>query len=435
MSNAVMVTPPDTVSRPGRPLARQALRLWHRVLSAGGSDAAQFRGWDRLITWRTHTTRGERWHEVKRFLKLPARAVREARADVRQFGRELAGHAGIPVRRQLLQLWWLRVRYGIDGHSYIQYQLYRPERWPRAGHYIQEKEFFRVGQFVKLQKARSDGRLLTDKRLFDQWCRESGLPTVPTLMEIEDGRVTPSAGADATLPDCDLFSKPADLAGGAGAQRWLYDGAGGYVGADGRSRPAAALLEELAVASRIPTKQRASGRILLQRCLRNHPSLLPLTPGGLCTVRLVTYRWPRAEARLLLAAYKMPTGTSAADNFHFGGVAAPVDLATGRLGRPVFRRGALIVEIERHPDTGTVIEGHQLPFWDEALALVLRAHDAVPRLAAIGWDVALTGEGPILVEGNTLPNPVLSQTPSGVALGDTPFLRCMNAHVRECFEA
>jgi hypothetical protein len=395
---------------------------------------AELRGWDRLITWRSFATPGERRHAVKRLLKLPARAAREARADVAKFGREVTAESGVSRGRQLLQLWWLKVRHGMDAQAYIDYQLYRPERWRQAGEYVGEKEFFRVGQFIKFQRAGMDANVLFDKRLFDGWCREHGFPTVPTVLEFEDGRVKHSTIADGTLPACDLFSKPSSGTGGQGTGRWMYDGNGGYAGSDGRTRGAAELLEELATISRTLRKRGTSPkRLLVQQCLHNHHALLSLTPGALSTIRLQTYRWPQGEAQMLFAAYKMPVGDVPADNFHYGAIVAPVDLATGRLGQAIYRRGKLITTVERHLTTGTLIAGHQLPFWEEAVRLVLRAHDAVNRMPAVGWDVAVLEDGPILVEGNTLPNPDIAQAPTGVPLGATPFVRCLNAHLRECF--
>jgi hypothetical protein len=301
-----------------------------------------------------------------------------------------------------------------------------------------KEEFYRVTKFVQTHKAAADAARLSDKGLFDAWCREHGFPTVSTLLELWEGRVTrvPSEReANATaLPACDLFSKLADSAGGYAARRWVYDGTGGYVGSDGQTRQPAELLEELIALSRKLARRGTSWRpMVVQPCLRNHRALLPLTPGGLCTIRIQTYRCLRSETRLLLAVYKMPVGDTPADNFHFGGVVAPVDLTTGRLGPAVYRRGKVIVSIERHPTTGTPIEGYQLPFWEDTLRLVHRAHDAVPSVPVVGWDVALIEEGPILVEGNNLPSAAIAQTPSGVPFGATPLVRCMNAYVRECF--
>jgi len=422
------------IPRPGL-LARARLRFWHAVLSAGTDDVAQLRGWDRLIQWRRYGSAAERLRAVKRVLKLPARATRETYRQVRTFGDELAEQAGVPKARQFRQLWWLAVRHDLSAEAYLNFQLYRPERWRRAGSYVQVGEFFRVGRFIRAHKSREHGRILTDKRLFDGWCRANGFPTTTLLMEFQQGDVTYAAPGARSLPPCDLFSMPSEAAGGHGARRWIYAVSGGCVGSDGRTRQAAELLEELAEMSRSLPRMYGmeSRRIMLQKCLRNHRELLPLTPGGLCTVRFQTYRWPDGAPQLLLAVYKMPVGDSAADNFCFGGVIAPVDVATGRIGQPIFRRGRVITTIERHPDTGAAIEGHQIPLWEDAVRLVLRAHAAVGRMAAVGWDVAILDEGPALVEGNTLPSPDLAQEPLGVPLGETPFVRCINAHVRECF--
>jgi len=426
----------DTTAPPDQLARRPPSRLWHLLLSAGTGDVAQFRGWDRLIVWRSHATAAERRHAVKRFLKLPARAAKLAYADVKAFGREVEKRSGVSRGRQFSQLWWLRARHGMDTQPYLDYRLYRPDRWPRAADYVAGKEFFRVIRYLIAEHgSSSDAPVLHDKRDFDGWCREHGFPSVSTLMEWHEGEVVHSNLAGGNLPAGDLFSKPADATGGHGTSRWLYDGRGGYVGADGRARQPAELMEELAELSRtLPGRYgRLSRRILLQPHLHNHHALRPLTSGALSTIRVVTYRFPRGEPQLLFAAYRLPVGNAPADNFHYGGIVAPVDLATGRLGPPIRREGRVVVDVERHPDTGAVIAGHQLPHWDETVRLVLRAHATLRRVVTVGWDVAPCEDGPVLVEGNLASDPDIAQAPSGVPLGDTPFVRCINAHVREHF--
>ena len=57
-------------------------------------------------------------------------------------------------------------------------------------------------------------------------------------------------------------------------------------------------------------------------------------------------------------------------------------------------------EFTHHPDTGNTIEGSVLTGWKEAVSVVLRAQQALPELRATGWDVAITEDGPVLVETN-----------------------------------
>jgi hypothetical protein len=286
--------------------------------------------------------------------------------------------------------------------------------------------------------------VLRDKPKFAEWCRMHSLPSVPALLEYDEGKLVATTLAGdpaASLPACDLFSKPNDATGGHGTERWRHvrtdDGASGWVARDGRVRTASELLAELAHMSlTLPLKdERTSRRMLLQRCVRNHRDLLPLTPGALCTVRVLTFRAPGEHAQVLLAAYRMAVGDSPADNFHFGGIITSVDLATGRLGSSLRRQGRVLVPVERHPDTGTVIAGHQLPYWCETLDLAARALDLARGIPVLGWDVAITDDGPVLIEGNMASNPDIAQAPTGIPLSDTAFPAAIDAHMRAWLHA
>ena len=55
---------------------------------------------------------------------------------------------------------------------------------------------------------------------------------------------------------------------------------------------------------------------------------------------------------------------------------------------------------KEHPITHFVAKGTQLPMWREVLALAKKAAYVVPQVAYVGWDIALTEKGPVLIEGN-----------------------------------
>jgi hypothetical protein len=52
------------------------------------------------------------------------------------------------------------------------------------------------------------------------------------------------------------------------------------------------------------------------------------------------------------------------------------------------------------PGTERSFIGFQLPDWEKAKELALQAADAFPWARSIGWDVAMSGRGPVLIEGN-----------------------------------
>jgi len=139
---------------------------------------------------------------------------------------------------------------------------------------------------------------------------------------------------------------------------------------------------------------------LLQPRLLNHPEIRDLSGEVLSTIRLVTLHDEKGGFECTHAVFKMAASPSAVvDNFHAGGIAAKVDLASGELGRAVdlgFTPGH--GWCESHPITGVPILGRKLPLWSEVVALVLRAHAAIPMRTLVGWDVALLPDGPVLVE-------------------------------------
>jgi hypothetical protein len=401
------------------------------TIPAAGSrrDVAEFRSWSRRAWWASCETPRQKARALFELALSPWRSTKEMTRVFRAYGPFVARQFGVPQYRQLPGLFGARLRHGLDPIAYYRFELFRPERWKRANRYVQTGD---TGRVLRWLVAETPGypRVFGDKRAFETWCTEHVLPSVPTLMEFEAGQVTRAAAPDGSLPPVDLFSKPSNWQGGQGVERWMYSG-GKYVGQDGRARDSAALIAEL---------ERMSidyGRpILLQPLLRNAASDAGLTIGGLCTARITTVQPPQGRPHVLHAVYRMPAGDTVADNFYQGGLAAQIDLSTGRLARAIRKDLRLMPSpADRHPDTGAVIEGHQLPHWPEALSLVLRAHAAVnwAGVPVIGWDVALLDEGPVLLEGNNIPCSTFAQMASGVPLGDTAFVACLNAHLRERF--
>jgi hypothetical protein len=85
-------------------------------------------------------------------------------------------------------------------------------------------------------------------------------------------------------------------------------------------------------------------------------------------------------------------------------IAQPVALhfEDGVLRYPCFHdKSASYLEV--HPKTGVTIRGFEIPLYKEAVDLCLEAALVEPRVGYVGWDVAITPDGPALVEGNLIP--------------------------------
>ena len=65
-----------------------------------------------------------------------------------------------------------------------------------------------------------------------------------------------------------------------------------------------------------------------------------------------------------------------------------------------------------------VITGLKLQGWKASVDLALDAHEKITDLPTVGWDVAQTDEGPILIEANICWGGNVHQIPASWPLGE-----------------
>jgi len=156
----------------------------------------------------------------------------------------------------------------------------------------------------------------------------------------------------------------------------------------------------------------------------------------LTSCRIMTVKNEAGAFEATHAVFKSSTRPGAiVDNFHRGGVVSRVDMASGRLG-PASDAGVgqPCVWYDRHPLTGERIAGRQLPFWTETIDLVCRAHAAFPDRITVGWDVSITDDGPVLLEGNVQSGCDMIQRTHDLPAGSGRLAECYAHHVRQALE-
>ena len=65
----------------------------------------------------------------------------------------------------------------------------------------------------------------------------------------------------------------------------------------------------------------------------------------------------------------------------------------------------------KHPMTNTDIVGFKVPKYKEAVKLALKASKVVKESRYVGWDIAITDKGPVIIEGNEYPGHDIYQLP------------------------
>jgi hypothetical protein len=137
---------------------------------------------------------------------------------------------------------------------------------------------------------------------------------------------------------------------------------------------------------------------LLEQYVVQHRKLMELSPSGLNTVRIVTQL--HNGKVVILAARLRISVNSPVDNMAAGNLAAPLDIDSGIVMGPAVYSDITKQDCEIHPVTGIQITGFAVPYWTQIIELVSQAALRASGNKSIGWDVAVTDQGPELIEGN-----------------------------------
>lgn len=152
----------------------------------------------------------------------------------------------------------------------------------------------------------------------------------------------------------------------------------------------------------------SAGNALLEEVIAQHPAVAEIYPDSVNTVRAVTL-YKDGVARVITTCFRMGQGGNHVDNLNAGGMVVPVDEKTGKVLLRAMDKEKKAYSC--HPTTGKPIQGFQFPDWDKAMDMVCRAAMEIPQLGYLGWDVAFSVNGPVLVEGNEYPGNGLLQLP------------------------
>jgi Sugar-transfer associated ATP-grasp len=315
---------------------------------------------------------------------------------------------GVGLLRQVGQALALSRRAGMTPREYYELALFRPaltEADRRA--YVS----FRSQRALNLRLSPAGLRglhgLCTDKVLCALVLAQAGLATVPTLALFSTAMVvpaipalaTPEALADWLLHEAPLpvFGKPVDGSLGMGGASILDREGDELLLGDGRRVAARALAAEVA--------RDYGGGWQVQPLLRLHPDVAALAGTAVAMLRVVTLRDAMGTAALY-ALLRLPAQGAMIDanQPHAPNGNVVVDPATGALGRAQSNWHLNTTALDTAPATGLPLAGRHLPSLPQACRLCETAHRLFPRHGVLGFDVALTPEGPVIGEVNSLPH-------------------------------
>lgn len=136
---------------------------------------------------------------------------------------------------------------------------------------------------------------------------------------------------------------------------------------------------------------------IIEDLIEQVPEMGQFNPTSVNSVRIPTFK--------TLGGYKifgtfMRTGRKGAvvDNAGAGGIFVRIDEETGKIISDGYSELGDV--FSKHPDSGVVFKGFQIPRWEELRRLAIECHKQLPEHKYIGWDFALTNDGWVMLEGN-----------------------------------
>lgn len=142
------------------------------------------------------------------------------------------------------------------------------------------------------------------------------------------------------------------------------------------------------------------GHYIVQQVVRQHPRMDAMNPHSVNTVRMITFLTIDGGVEILSSMLRTSSGENPVDNFKSGGIVIGIDISEGTLKEHGYLKpehGTIVME---HPVTRTRFSGFRIPFWDDVIETAVRAQQVFHYLKSIAWDLAISQQGPLLIEGN-----------------------------------
>ena len=151
---------------------------------------------------------------------------------------------------------------------------------------------------------------------------------------------------------------------------------------------------------------------IFQEKLQNSPVIDELYSHSLNSFRLMTYM-RGAKVEVLYAMLKLGNNYKPTDNAHTGGMYIKVNINSGMLSSISYDEE--FNEYIKHPISNIEFRNKSIPCFRQVIDTARKAAKAFPYLRFIGWDIALTDAGPVVLEGNSSPGlTIIQRTHNGM---------------------
>lgn len=139
---------------------------------------------------------------------------------------------------------------------------------------------------------------------------------------------------------------------------------------------------------------------LLEEIVVQHKELSAINPSSVNTIRIITLLHNN-KVNFITAFLRIGNKNSFVDNTSSGGMLTMIDINRGVTLYPACDGNMNIYEF--HPSTDKKIKDIKIPYFKETKNLIKELAIIVKDVKYIAWDIAITDDGPVVIEGNPYP--------------------------------
>lgn len=139
---------------------------------------------------------------------------------------------------------------------------------------------------------------------------------------------------------------------------------------------------------------------IIQDRIRNQSKFMSqYHPESINTIRVVTIKKDK-DIHPICAFARFGINGRGSDNWSSGGVLVGININSGEFEEYGLFKPGVGTRCFEHPNTKVKFKNIVIPEWDKIIDYVKSLHEIFYDLHSIGWDICLTENGPLIIEGN-----------------------------------
>lgn len=163
--------------------------------------------------------------------------------------------------------------------------------------------------------------------------------------------------------------------------------------------------------SRLREELGSVNSLVLEEVVSQHTEMAKYNASSVNTIRCITLKNKEGEIVVPICFMKVGRNGSFVDNGGAGGLLVGIDEKTGQLNSDAIDETGK--KYKYHPDSGICFMGEVLPEWKKMISICKKMASELETIKWVGWDMAYTNKGWVVIEGNGATEIIGPQSTSG----------------------